>query len=110
MKYRIAMWAGTGFLVASFWAIYAFAMRPLPMSSTAPLLWTFINLTCPILLAGFYFHFGVHLYWVLLTNIAAYALLGLFFEALKQRLTPAKNFQAPTINQQAALTSLPAIE
>jgi hypothetical protein len=24
MKYRIGMWAGTGFLVAGFWALYFF--------------------------------------------------------------------------------------
>ena len=28
MKYRIAMWASAGFLVASYWALYAFATMP----------------------------------------------------------------------------------
>ena len=28
MKYRIAMWAGSGFLVAGFWALFAVATFP----------------------------------------------------------------------------------
>jgi hypothetical protein len=28
MKYRIAMWASAGFLVAGYWAVYAFATMP----------------------------------------------------------------------------------
>jgi hypothetical protein len=36
-------------------------------------------------LAGFYFHFGVSIYWVLITNAASYGLLGLIVETLRQR-------------------------
>jgi hypothetical protein len=89
VKYRIVMWAGAGFLVACCWALYALAAGPLAIIST-PIVWIIAQLTCPIVLAGFYFHFGVHFYWVILTNAAAYAVVGLIVETLRRQLNPAK--------------------
>src|SRR5258708_4053177 len=76
MKHRIVMWAEAGLLVACGWALFAFAMGPVAISSM-PFLWILAQLTCPIVLAGTYFHFGVHLYWVIATNAAIYAVVGL---------------------------------
>jgi len=89
MKYRIAAWASTGFLVAAGWALYAFATTPPPITYADPIM-TLIEFTCPIVLASFYFHFGVSLYGSLLANAATYALLGLIAETLRQRLVQAK--------------------
>jgi len=89
MKYRIAAWASAGFLVAACWALYAFATTPPPIISADPIM-TLVEFTCPVVLAGTYFHFGVSLYWSLLANAATYALLGLIAETLRQRPDPAK--------------------
>ncbi len=89
MKYRIGMWASAGFLVASCWALYAFATTPPAMTSADPIV-TLVEFTCPVVLAGIYFHFGVSLYWVLLANAATYALVGLIVETLRHRLNQAK--------------------
>jgi hypothetical protein len=89
MKYRIGMWASAGFLVAGCWALYAFATTPPAMTSADPIV-TLVEFTCPVVLAGFYFHFGVSLYWSLLANAATYALIGLIVETLRQRLNLAK--------------------
>ena len=87
MKYRIAMWASAGFLVAACWALY-FAMRSKD-NPIEPIVWTLAALTPPVVLAGFPFHFGISLYWVLVANAATYALLGLIVETLRQQLKPA---------------------
>jgi len=89
MKYRIAMWASTGFLVAGCWAVYAFA-RVIPITSAEPIVWTLARLTQPVVLVGFYFHFGIYFYWVILANAATYALIGLIVETLRQQLNHAK--------------------
>jgi hypothetical protein len=88
MRRRISTWASAGFLVAGFWALYAFA-RTTPITSD-PIVWTLVRLTCPVVLVGFYFHFGIYLYWALLANAATYALIGLIVETLRQRLNHAK--------------------
>jgi len=85
MKYRIAAWASAGFLVAACWALYAFAITPPPITYADPIM-TLVEFTCPVVLAGTYFHFGVSLYWSLLASAATYALLGLIAETLRQRL------------------------
>jgi hypothetical protein len=86
MKYRIAMWASAGFLVAGCWALYALASAPPVFTSADPLL-ALVRLTCPIALLSFY---PIRLYWVLLANAAAYALVGLIIETLRQRLNHAR--------------------
>ncbi len=99
MKYRIAMWASAGFLVAGCWALYALASAPPAFTSADPLLAlvrltcpiallsSLVRLTCPIALLSFY---PIRLYWVLLANAAAYALVGLIIETLRQRLNHAR--------------------
>jgi hypothetical protein len=89
MKNRIAMWAGAGLLVAGFWALYLFPTAPIPMTPAEPL-WTLVRLTCPVMFAGFYFHFPVSVYWSLLANAATYALIGMIAETLRRQLKHAK--------------------
>ena len=86
MKYRIALWASAGFLVAGGWALYALASTPPAFTSADPLL-ALVRLTCPIALLSFY---PIRLYWVLLANAATYALVGLIIETLRQRLNHAR--------------------
>ena len=85
MRYRIAMWATAGFLVAVWWAILAVIVDPIVITSN-PAVWTIARLTCPLVFAGFYLHFGVGLYWVLLSNATVYAFVGLTVEALRKQL------------------------
>jgi hypothetical protein len=83
VKYRIAMWASAGFLVAGCWNLYVLAIVPTQIISAEPIVWTFVRLTCPVVFAGFYFHFGIYFYWVLFANAATYALVGLIAETLR---------------------------
>lgn len=82
MKYRVAMWAGIGFLVAGCWAFYAFVTTPPTMTSVDPIL-TFVEFTCPIVFASLHFHFALGLYWSLLANAATYGLIGLIVESMR---------------------------
>lgn len=84
MKFRIAMWAGVGFLVAASWALY-FAMRSKD-NPIEPIVRTLGSLTQPVLFIGSYFHFGMSFYLVILANAATYALVGLIVETLRRRL------------------------
>jgi hypothetical protein len=86
MKYRIGMWASAGFLVAGCWALYALA-KSNPITLAEPIVYTLARLTQPIVLVGFYFHFGFYFYWVVLANAATYALIGLIVETLRQQLS-----------------------
>ena len=88
MKFRIAVWASAGVLVAVFWAVYfAMVSKDIPIQ---PTVYTLATFSCPIALVGNHFHFGVKLSWVLLTNAALYALLGLVVEGLRRQLNHAK--------------------
>ena len=89
MKYRIAMWASAGFLIAVGWALYAFATTAPAMTSADPMM-VLVKLTCPIVFVGFHFNFGISLYWSLVANAATYALLGLIVESIRHRLHPAR--------------------
>lgn len=84
MKYRIAMWASAGFLVAACWALY-FAMRSKD-NPIEPIVYILGFLTQPVVLIGFYLHFGMSFYSVILANAATYAMVGLIVETLRQRL------------------------
>ena len=86
MKYRIAVWAGAGFLVAGCWAIYGLVSKPPALTSADPFL-ALVHFTCPITLVSFY---PLKLYWVLLANAATYALLGLIAETLRPRVRRAQ--------------------
>lgn len=83
MKYRIAMWASAGFLVAACWALY-FAMRSKD-NPVEPIVHTRLWLTQPVVLIGSHFHFGMSFYLVILANATTYALIGLIVETLRQR-------------------------
>jgi len=87
MKYRIALWASAGFLVAGCWALYAFATFP-STSERMREAWPLISVTCPVAIAGM--RFPVSLFWVLIANAATYALVGLIVETLRHSLKHAK--------------------
>ena len=86
MKYRMAVWASSGILVAGCWAIYGIVSMPPALTSTDPIL-PLVRLTCPITLVSFY---PLRLSWVLVANAATYALLGLIVEILRRRLQRAQ--------------------
>lgn len=82
MRYRIAVWASAGFLVAGCWAVYfANANKDNPLD---PMVYALACLTQPIALVGR--HFPISLLWVLLANTATYALAGLMVETLRRQL------------------------
>jgi hypothetical protein len=85
MKYRIAIWASAGFLIAGCWALYAFATISPAMTSADPIV-TLIELTCPVVFASLHFNFALGLYWSLLANTVTYGLIGLMVETLRQQL------------------------
>ena len=71
MKYRIAIWAAAGFLVASGWAVYFFVRnKDLPIE---PIVSALMRLSCPIAIVGS--HYPVSFYSALVANVATYALL-----------------------------------
>jgi hypothetical protein len=81
MKYRIAVWATAGFLVASAWAIYFLVASKGQL--TQPVVSTLIQLTCPIAIVGS--HYPVSLSSTLLANVATYALIGLVVETFRRQ-------------------------
>ena len=89
MKYRIAISAFAGFLVAAFWALYFFPTAPTPITSIEPM-WTLARFTCPIAFASFYFHFSLSVYWSLLVNSATYALIAMAMETLRRQPSRAR--------------------
>ena len=87
MKYRIAIWASAGFLVAGFWALFALATFPSTNERMRDV-WALVCLTCPVAMAGR--HHPMSLYEVLAANAATYALVGLIVQTLRQQLHHAK--------------------
>jgi hypothetical protein len=87
MKYRIAIWASAGFLVAGFWALFALATFPSTNERMRDV-WALVCLTCPIAMAGR--HHPMSLYEVLVANAATYALVGLIVQTVRQQLHHAK--------------------
>jgi hypothetical protein len=83
MKYRIAIWAFAGFLVASGWAVYLLVRSKDHLIE--PIVSTLIRLTCPVAALGS--HYPVSLYSALLANVATYALVGLGVETLRRQLS-----------------------
>jgi hypothetical protein len=82
MKYRIAIWAAAGFLVATGWAVYLLVKSNDHLIE--PMVSTLIRLTCPVAIVGS--HYPVSLYAALVANVATYALLGLIVETLRRQL------------------------
>ena len=87
MKYRIAMWASAGFLVAGFWALFAFATFPSTNERMRDV-WALVSLTCPVMMAGR--HYAISLYEALAINTITYALVGLLVETLRWQLNHSK--------------------
>lgn len=87
MKYRIAIWAGAGFIVAALWALFAIATFPSTVERMRDVS-TLISLTCPIAIAGR--HYPVSLGEALAANTATYALVGLIVETLRRQLHHAR--------------------
>ena len=87
MRSRIAMWASAGFLVACFWALFAFATFP-STSERIGDVWALVSLTCPVAIAGR--HYAISLYEVLAANAVTYTLVGLIVETLRSHLHHAK--------------------
>ena len=83
MKRRIAMWAGVGFLVAAFWAIYLYPTA-LPIISNQPILWMLARLSQPVVFASFFLHHDLRFYWVIAANAATYAMVGVLVETFRQ--------------------------
>ena len=81
MKRRIFIWAGAGFLVAAFWALYALAAFPSTNERMRDL-WPVVTVTCPILIGGI--HYPISLYQALAANTFTYALVGLIVESLRR--------------------------
>lgn len=87
MKFRIAMWAAAGFLVAGFWALFAFATFP-STSERMRDVWALVSLTCPVAIAGK--HHPISLYEALAANTVTYALVGLIVETLRRQMHHAR--------------------
>ncbi len=85
MKYRIALWASVGFIVAACWALYALAATPPAMTSADPIM-ALVEFTCPVVFASIHSHFALGIYWSLLANAATYGLIGLMVEPIRQQL------------------------
>jgi hypothetical protein len=90
MKYRIAIWAIAGFLVAGFWALFAIATFPSTNERLRDV-WTLVCVTFPIAIARGH---SISLYESLAANAATYALVGLVVETLRKQLHHAHQFKS----------------
>jgi hypothetical protein len=88
MKWRIAIWASVGFLVACCWILYTFATPPehLLMTMREPAVEALAFTSCPIVFAGRYF--PLHFWWIPPINAATYALIGVTVEMLRRKSYP----------------------
>ena len=85
MRYRIAVWAIAGFLLAGFWALFAIATFPFTPERMRDV-WTVVCITCPIAIVGM--HYPVSLYVTLVANAVTFGFVGLAVEALRKQLQP----------------------
>jgi hypothetical protein len=83
MRYRIAMWAIAGFLLASFWALVAIATFPSTPERMRDV-WTVVCITCPVAILGM--HHPISLYIALVANAVTYGFVGLAVQALRKQL------------------------
>ena len=81
VKYRIAVWAAAGLLVASGWAVY-FSVTSKGLID--PIVSALLRFTCPVAIVGL--HYPVSLYLALVANVATYALVGLAVETLRRQV------------------------
>jgi hypothetical protein len=80
MKRRIELWGMVGLIVSCCWMITALTI---PLWEQ-PVLLGLARVTCPIVPISMAFHFGVKWYWVSVSNVIAYALIGLMVETMFQ--------------------------
>jgi hypothetical protein len=81
---RIAMWASAGFLVSAGWGFYfANTNKGIPIESAIYILARFTQPTAAVFL---YLNpnFPIGVRWVVVANAAAYALLGVMVETVRQ--------------------------
>ena len=83
MRYRIALWAIAGFLLAGFWALFASATFPSTPERMSDV-WTVVCITCPVAIVGM--HYPINLYVTLVANAVMYGFVGLTVEALRKQL------------------------
>jgi hypothetical protein len=81
MKFRIAVWATVGFLVASGWAAYFFVVSK--DNPFQPIVNDLVRFTCPVAIVGA--HYPISLYWALVANVATYVLVGLVVESVRRQ-------------------------
>lgn len=86
MKLRIAIWAAVGALVVALQFLYLFTSHTGIRPSGAT--WAFIVLTCPIV--GFAGQHALSIYFVLVTNVATYALIGAVVETIRHHWKQAR--------------------
>jgi hypothetical protein len=79
MKYRIAMWAAAGSLVAGGWALYY--LEPGKDHPVEPIISTLTRLTCPVAIT----HYPVSVHSSFHANALTYAMAGLFVETLRRQ-------------------------
>lgn len=83
MRYRVAMWAVVGFLLAGFWALFAIATFP-STSERMRDMWAIVCIMCPVAIAGM--HYPVSCYVALVANAVTFGFMGLAVEGLWKRL------------------------
>ena len=83
MKYRIAVWATAGFLVAGFWALLATGTVT---SGEEPIrnVWTLVIVSCPVAIAGM--HYPISLVEALVVNAVTYGTVGIIVEGIRGQL------------------------
>jgi len=79
MKRGVEMGGLVGFVVAVGWVLLSM-MIPI---SPQPVLWAIARFTCPLVPISLAFGFPVAWYWVVASNVASYALIGLIFANLR---------------------------
>ena len=75
MKRRLALWGFAGLVVATVWVVLSMAI---PLWSE-PILWRLAEVSCPIV---FFSRYAIQWYWVVLSNVPVYLLLGFAVEGL----------------------------
>ena len=83
MKYRIAIWASTGFLLAGFWALFAIATFPSAPERMRDV-WTVVCITCPVAIVVM--HYPISPSVALVANAITYGFFGLAVEAFRKQL------------------------
>ncbi len=75
MERRLALWGFAGLVAGIFWVLLSMAM---PLWSE-PILFRLAEVSCPIV---FFSRFAIQWYWVVLSNVPIYLLLGFAVEGV----------------------------